>query len=174
MIRVCTEGDIKTVFEIINQAAERYKGVIPSDRWKEPYMPFNELLEEIESGILFWGFEREGGLAGVMGLQDVGDVALIRHAYTLPAEQNQGIAGQLLSFLCDKTDKPILIGTWAAADWAIRFYKNRNFRQVSTAEKNRLLKTYWSIPDRQVETSVVLGDRKWFEGKRDSSHAKTR
>ena len=174
MIRACTDKDVERIFHIVNQAAQRYKGVIPPDRWKDPYMPFQELLEEIESGVSFWGFEREGSIAGIMGLQDVGDVDLIRHAYTLPTAQNQGIAAQLLSFLCGKTDKPILIGTWAAADWAIRFYKNRNFRQVTPAEKDRLLKRYWSIPDRQVETSVVLADPKWFEGKRDSSHAKPR
>ncbi len=163
MIRTCSEKDLQTVFDIINTAAEKYKGVIPPDRWKAPYMSWDELIQEIGSGIVFWGFEQDEKMIGVMGLQDVRDVCLIRHAYTLPSEQNRGIAGKLLSFLCDLAEKPVLIGTWAAADWAVRFYENRNFRKVSAAEKDRLLRTYWSIPKRQIETSVVLADGKWFE-----------
>jgi N-acetylglutamate synthase-like GNAT family acetyltransferase len=163
VIRLCGDKDFDTMYAIINKAAEKYEGVIPPDRWETPYMPKDELKQEIKSGIVFWGCERNGKLVGVMGLQHVKDVTLIRHAYVLPAEQGQGIGSELLSFLAGQTSRPILIGTWAAADWAVRFYETRGFRLVPAEEKDRLLEKYWSIPRRQVETSVVLADQTWFQ-----------
>ncbi len=163
MIRRCIESDFEAVYEIVNGAAQAYRGVIPADRWHEPYMPPEELRREIESGVVFWGYAADGELVGVMGIQDVQDVTLIRHAYVRPAWQRKGIGGELLRHLCGLTDKPILVGTWADAEWAIRFYEKHGFRLVAPQEKGRLLRTYWSIPDRQVETSVVLAGPKWFE-----------
>jgi len=148
---------------IINDAAQAYRGVIPADRWREPYMPASELAKEIAAGVIFWGLERDGELLGVMGIQDRGDVTLIRHAYVLTAHQGQGIGGRLLRHLQAMSDKPILIGTWAAAEWAIRFYQRYGYRLVDPENKSRLLHRYWSIPERQVETSVVLGDVRWWE-----------
>ena len=161
MIRPCTNADVETIYSIINEAAQAYRGVIPADRWHEPYMPMDELRQEIEAGVKFWGFEQDGQLLGVMGIQDVQDVTLIRHAYVRTAARSHGIGGKLLAELRAKTNRPILIGTWAAATWAIRFYEKHGFRQVTPDDKNRLLKRYWSISDRQVETSVVLADEKW-------------
>ena len=162
MIRPCTETDFDTIFSIINEAAEAYRGVIPEDRWHEPYMPKDELRHEIDTGVRFWGWEEDGELVGVMGIQDVQDVTLIRHAYVRTAQRNKGIGGKLLSELRKLTGRPVLVGTWAAATWAIRFYEGHGFRLVTPKEKDRLLKKYWSIPERQVETSVVLGDERWF------------
>lgn len=164
MIRQCNDSDFETICSIINDAAKAYRGVIPKDRWKEPYMPRKELQHEIDSGVVFWGYEEDGQLIGVAGIQDVQAVTLIRHAYVRTDRQSQGIGGQLLVELAKKTTRPILIGTWADAHWAIRFYEKRGFRLVPAKEKDRLLKKYWSVPDRQVETSVVLADRKWFDG----------
>lgn len=127
-------------------------------------MPRDELRHEINHGVVFWGYDQDGRLAGVMGIQDVQDVTLIRHAYVLTARQHQGIGGELLSALRRKTSRPLLIGTWADALWAVHFYEKHGFLLVSPVEKNRLLKKYWSVPERQVETSVVLADQKWFEG----------
>jgi GNAT superfamily N-acetyltransferase len=163
MIRPSDDDDFATIYSIINDAAQAYQGVIPPDRWHEPYMSQDELRHEIREGIVFWGYyEEEGQLLGVMGIQNVQDVTLIRHAYVRPTRQNQGIGGKLLSALRRQTRRPILIGTWAAAVWAIRFYEKHGFRLVSSQEKERLLKKYWSIPERQIETSVVLADPKWF------------
>lgn len=162
-IRRCTGADFEAIYEIINEAAEAYRGVIPPDRWHEPYMPREELRQEIEVGVTFWGYEEGGRLLGVMGIQPVQDVTLIRHAYVRPAQQKQGIGGKLLAALRDQTDRPTLLGTWAAATWAIRFYEKHGFRRVSRLEKERLLREYWSIPERQVQTSVVLADATWFE-----------
>jgi N-acetylglutamate synthase-like GNAT family acetyltransferase len=158
MIRECKESDFKTIFEIINDAAQAYKGVIPRDRWHEPYMPFEELRKEIEDGVIFWGLEQDGELIGVMGIQDKGEVTLIRHAYVLARAQKLGIGTRLLRHLEGMTEKPILIGTWAVALWAISFYEKNGYILVSEEEKNRLLRKYWSIPERQVETSVVLAN----------------
>ncbi|MBC7238072.1 MAG: GNAT family N-acetyltransferase [Chloroflexi bacterium] len=164
-IRPCGEDDLAEMLEIINSAAEAYRGVIPPDRWHEPYMPMSELCAEIADGVIFYGYACQGRLLGIMGLQDRGDVFLIRHAYVRPEAQRQGIGGRLLAHLRNlvrlqaSADRQILIGTWAAATWAIRFYEKHGFRQVSPEEKNRLLRTYWRIPARQVETSVVLADR---------------
>lgn len=158
MIRRCKDADVRAIFTIINDAAQAYRGAIPPDRWKEPYMPEQELRHEIDSGVAFWGYEDDGELVGVMGIQDVADVTLIRHAYVRTSHRNRGIGAELLSHLRTLTDKPILIGTWKAATWAIRFYEKHGFRVVSEQEKNRLLRKYWSIPARQIETSVVLAE----------------
>ena len=161
MIRECTESDFKTIFEIINDAAQAYKGVISKDRWHEPYMPFEELRKEIENGVVFWGLERDGQLLGVMGIQDKGEVTLIRHAYVWTRAQKLGIGTRLLQHLESMTEKPVLIGTWADSLWAISFYKKNGYTLLSEEEKNRLLRKYWSIPERQVETSVVLANQTW-------------
>ena len=169
MIRKCKESDFNTIFEIINDAAQAYKGVIPQDRWHEPYMSHAELRAQIDDGIVFWGLERDGQLLGVMGIQDKGDVTLIRHAYVLTKAQNRGIGKKLLQHLQSMTEKPILIGTWAAASWAVSFYQKNGYKLVSEEEKNRLLRKYWSIPKRQVETSVVLANQSWQQGQSEGS-----
>jgi N-acetylglutamate synthase-like GNAT family acetyltransferase len=156
MIRQCAENDFEAIYEIVNDAAQAYRGIIPADRWKEPYMPREELRHEIDSGVRFWGLEENGQLAGVMGIQDVADVTLIRHAYVRSAMRNLGIGSRLLEHLATLAGRPLLVGTWAAATWAVRFYERHGFRLVSPEEKDRLLKKYWSIPERQIETSVVL------------------
>ena len=160
MIRQCSDDDFEMIYEIINDAALAYKGIIPKDRWKEPYMSREELRHEIDEGVVFWVYEEDGKLKGVMGIQDVQDVTLIRHAYVRTAERNKGIGSKLMSHLRQMTARPILIGTWADAVWAIWFYEKHGFRLVSTEEKNRLLKKYWRIPERQVETSVVLAEQR--------------
>ena len=162
-IRQCHAADFETMLEIINDAAQAYKGVIPSDRWHEPYMSGDYLRREIEAGVAFWGYEASGNLVGVMGIQDVQDVTLIRHAYVRTRQRGRGIGGMLLTHFISLIHRPILIGTWAAAGWAIRFYEKHGFRLVTWDDKERLLRKYWSIPDRQTETSVVLADRGWFE-----------
>jgi len=156
MIRPCTDSDITEIFNIINDAAQAYRGVIPADRWHEPYMPLEELKDEIAHEVKFWGFEENGRLVGVMGMQPVKDVTLIRHAYVNTAMRNQGIGGKLLAHLLGQIDGKILVGTWKAAVWAVRFYEQRGFQLTGEEDKNRLLKTYWNIPERQIETSVVL------------------
>ncbi|MFC1821820.1 GNAT family N-acetyltransferase [Thermodesulfobacteriota bacterium] len=162
MIRPCQEKDFEDTYAIINDAAIVYQGVIPEDRWKEPYMPRDELAHEIDEGVVFWGYEQGGELLGVMGIQDIKDVTLIRHAYIRTGNQRRGIGEKLLAQLRRKTDRPILIGTWADASWAIGFYEKHGFGLVTPEEKNRLLKKYWNIPARQIETSVVLADERWF------------
>ena len=166
MIRQCREIDIDTIYSIINGAAEAYKGVIPEDCRKEPYMSGDELRREIDAGVVFWGYEENGALVGVMGIQQVQNVTLIRHAYVCTASQGQGIGGELLAFLRAQTSRPVLIGTWADATWAIRFYEKHGFQLVSQEEKERLLRKYWSIPDRQIEASIVLVDEKWLHMRR--------
>jgi N-acetylglutamate synthase-like GNAT family acetyltransferase len=161
LIRKCEDRDLKALYEIINDAAQAYKGFIPADRWHEPYMSKDELRSEIDHGVAFWGFEEGGELQGVMGLQDVQDVTLIRHAYVRTGRRRSGIGGELLRFLLDQTAKPVLIGTWAAATWAVAFYQKHGFTRVTEWEKNFLLKKYWTIPERQVEISVVLADARW-------------
>jgi GNAT superfamily N-acetyltransferase len=160
MIRECKLSDIDAIFEIINDAARAYKGIIPEDRWHEPYMPLDEIEHEINVGVVFWGIEQDNQLAGVMGIQDRGDVTLIRHAYVLSKFRRRGIGEKLLRHLESLTDKPILIGTWKDASWAIAFYQKNGYALVSDEEKNRLLRRYWSIPERQIETSVVLAGQK--------------
>lgn len=161
MIRACNAQDFEDMYVIINEAAEAYRGVIPQDCWKDPYMPKEELRAEIEAHVVFWGFEDEGALIGVMGLQEVQDVSLIRHAYVRTLEQNRGVGKNILTFLRARTTRPLLVGTWADAKWAIRFYEKHGFRLVTPKEKDMLLRRYWSISDRQIETSVVLADEKW-------------
>lgn len=148
---------------IVNDAAQAYRGVIPADRWHEPYMPADELTKEIAAGIAFWVAEEEGRPLGVMGIQDKGEVALVRHAYTSTAAQRKGVGTRLLRHVESLTDKPILIGTWADASWAIDFYRRNGYTVVTHGEKDRLLQKYWSIPARQIETSVVLADKRWTE-----------
>jgi len=163
MIRKSVDDDFAAMLAIINDAARAYRGVIPADRWHEPYMPADELSKEIANGVVFWVAEHEGRLAGLMGIQDKGDVALVRHAYVASDMQKSGVGTTLLRHVQSLTDNPILIGTWAAAAWAIEFYRRNGFTVVSTTQKDRLLRKYWSIPARQVETSVVLADRRWME-----------
>jgi N-acetylglutamate synthase-like GNAT family acetyltransferase len=151
------------MYEIINDAARAYKGVIPADRWHEPYMPREYLRHEIDAGVVFWGYEEKGRLTGVMGIQVVQDVTLIRHAYVRTTERNKGIGGRLITHLKTLITRPALVGTWAAATWAVRFYEQHGFRVVTWDEKERLLRKYWSIPERQTETSVVLADERWRE-----------
>ena len=160
-IRRSTAADVPAIFAIVNDAAQAYRGVIPADRWHEPYMPMAELESEIAAGVQFWLAEEGGKLFGVMCIQDKGDVALVRHAYTATAAQRKGVGTQLLKHVEALNAKPVLIGTWADAKWAIDFYVRNGYRVVSHADKERLLRQYWSIPARQIETSVVLADRRW-------------
>lgn len=162
MIRKCVDSDFETVWQIINDAAQSYQGIIPSDLWKYPYMSKEYLRQEIESGVVFWGLEEQAELIGVMGMQEVRDVTLIRHAYVRTTERNRGIGGKLISFLMAMTRRPVLVGTWAASEWAIRFYEKHGFTQVDWDEKELLLRKYWSIPDRQIKLSVVMANRDWF------------
>ena len=155
-IRPCRDDERPAIVGIVNAAAEAYRGVIPADRWREPYMDAAELDREIAAGVRFWGCEAQGRLAGVMGIQAVRDVDLIRHAYVRPDVQGEGVGRRLLEHLLASAERPLLVGTWAAAEWAIRFYRRNGFEPVTTEQKDHLLKTYWSIPERQVETSVVL------------------
>jgi N-acetylglutamate synthase-like GNAT family acetyltransferase len=163
MIRRCDDCDFDLIWVIINDGAQAYRGTIPEDRWTEPYMSREKLQHEIDDGVVFWGYEDAGNLLGVMGLQQVRDVTLIRHAYVRTTNQKQGIGAHLLSHLRLLAKDPVLIGTWADAVWAIRFYERHGFQMVSAKEKERLLKQYWKIPERQIETSVVLADAKWWE-----------
>jgi N-acetylglutamate synthase-like GNAT family acetyltransferase len=163
MIRQCADSDFDVMLAIINEAARAYKGVIPDDRWHEPYMRERELRHEIDHGVAFLGHEQEGDLVGLMGVQPIQDVTLIRHAYVRTTDQQHGIGRGLLDYLHARTSNPMLVGTWADADWAIQFYERRGFRVVSPEEKDRLLRRYWSVPERQIETSVVLADERWFD-----------
>ncbi|HEV2688537.1 MAG TPA: GNAT family N-acetyltransferase [Bryobacteraceae bacterium] len=156
MIRRCTDVDVDAIEAIINEAAQAYRGVIPPDCWHEPYMTRSDLMTEIAAGVEFWGWDEAGDLIGIMGLQKVRDATLIRHAYVKPAHQGRGIGGELLIALKGQATGALLVGTWTAAEWAIRFYQRHGFRLASTEAKNQLIKRYWSIPLRQQETSVVL------------------
>jgi GNAT superfamily N-acetyltransferase len=155
-IRPCREDERAAILAIVNAAAEAYRGVIPADRWQEPYMPAHELDGEIAAGVAFWGYEADGELVGVMGIQPLDDVDLIRHAYVSPASQRQGIGGALLDHVARSATRRMLVGTWAEADWAISFYRRNGFELLPPERSAALLKAYWSIPDRQIETSVVL------------------
>ena len=165
MIRKCLQSDFDEILEIINDGAQAYKGVIPADRWHEPYMSRSELEKQLHQKVVFWACISGDSLGGVMGIQHVKDVTLIRHAYVRRLFQRRGIGSKLLTALCQKSDRPFLIGTWAAATWAIQFYQKHGFELVPADEIATLLTEYWSIPERQVETSVVLGDNKWFAHK---------
>jgi len=155
-IELLARESFADILEIVNDAARAYRGVIPADRWHEPYMPAEELRAEMAAGVAFWGFARDGRLAGVMGLQQVQDVALIRHAYTRTAIRGSGVGSALLEHLKTQAKAPLLVGTWKAATWAVRFYEKRGFVLTSASEKEMLLRRYWSIPARQIEESVVL------------------
>jgi GNAT superfamily N-acetyltransferase len=157
-LRRCRDDERAAILAIINAAAKAYRGVIPADRWHEPYMSPRELDCEIAAGVTFWGYDADGALIGVMGIQPVGNVNLIRHAYVAPGSQRQGVGAALLEHLGRSTSRRMLVGTWAAADWAIRFYRRHGFELVSPESKADLLKTYWRVPDRQIETSVVLAN----------------
>ena len=161
MIRAATKADFHDIYEIINDAASAYKGVIPADRWHEPYMPEEDLQGQINDGVEFWCYVESNKVVGVMGIQNKSDVTLIRHAYVRTVARKKGIGGKLLQHLSMLTKKPILIGTWAKATWAIDFYKKHGFRLTTDDEKERLLRKYWNIPVRQVETSVVLANSDW-------------
>ena len=162
MIRSCQPADVEDICEVINDAAAAYRGVIPPDSWREPYMSREELSRECASGVVFSGFYEDAHLAGVMGLQFVADVVLIRHAYTRTARQRRGIGATLLAHVRWQTDRPMLVGTWKAATWAVRFYEREGFGLVRGEDTNTLLQRYWTVPDRQIDESVVLADRRWF------------
>jgi N-acetylglutamate synthase-like GNAT family acetyltransferase len=168
-VRKSVESDLPAILAIVNEAAQAYRGVIPADRWHEPYMPMPELQREISDGVVFWVAEEEERILGVMGIQDRGDVALVRHAYVTPNIQRKGVGTTLLRHVEGLDDKPILIGTWASASWAIEFYRRNGFTVVPDIDKDRLLRTYWSIPVRQIETSVVLADQRWMTARRAPS-----
>ena len=157
-VRPCREDELTTVLAIVNAAAEAYRGVIPADRWHEPYMPLDELRREVAAGVELWGLESGGELIGVMGIQPVRDVDLIRHAYVLPGRQRQGAGAALLEHLRGRSARRMLVGTWAAAEWAIDFYRRHGFELVPRDRTAALLQRYWSIPARQIETSVVLSN----------------
>jgi GNAT superfamily N-acetyltransferase len=157
-IRPCRDDEREAILAIVNVAAEAYRGVIPADRWHDPYMSSSELDNEIRAGVAFWGYEADGELIGIMGIQPVREVDLIRHAYVITGNQRRGVGGELIEHLRRLSDRPMLVGTWAAADWAINFYLRHGFELVSPERKTALLKTYWTIPDRQIETSVVLAN----------------
>jgi len=163
MIRLCDERDFDQVWAIINDGAHAYKGVIPEDCWTEPYMSKNELRHEIDDGVAFWGYEESAKLVAVMGFQPVRDVTLIRHAYVATSSQRTGIGARLLSHLRKLTPGPVLIGTWSDAVWAIRFYEKHDFQVVRPQQKDRLLRQYWTVPERQIEASMVLADPRWWE-----------
>ena len=164
LIRRSADADFAAMLAIVNDAARAYHGAIPADRWHDPYMSADELQREIAAGVVFWVVEQEGRLSGVMGIQDKGEVALVRHAYVAPTAQRTGVGTGLLRHVESLVDKPILIGTWAAASWAIDFYRRNGFTLLPSGQKDRLLRTYWSIPERQIETSVVLASGRWMAG----------
>lgn len=163
MIRECLESELGTIYEIINDSAMAYKDRIPADRWKDPYMTMDELKEQIRDGVVFYCFEDGDRLLGVMGIQDREDVKLIRHAYVRTSARRVGIGVQLLNYLRKGQKKPVLIGTWADATWAIDFYQKNGFHLVESEERKLLLKKYWTVPERQIETSVVLADGQYHQ-----------
>jgi len=160
----CDRDDIETICKIINDGARKYAGVIPEDCWHDPYMSMDDLKAEIDAGVQFWGLQRSGRLAGVMGIQDKGPVTLIRHAYVLQHHHRKGIGARLLRHLESLTEKPILIGTWQAARWAVSFYGKHGYWKLNRAQTIQALETYWSISPRQVETSVVMTNSRWPGG----------
>lgn len=168
-IRKLRVPDLDAALSIINEAARAYRGVIPADRWHEPYMPRTELEAEIGNGVMFWVAEEDGLLSGVMGIQDKGAVALVRHAYIAPTVQRKGVGTMLLRQVASLAEKPLLIGTWADASWAIEFYRRNGFALVTKADKDSLLRKYWSIPERQIETSVVLADGRWMNARQPAA-----
>jgi GNAT superfamily N-acetyltransferase len=162
MIRDCGLPDFDTILDIVNTAAEAYRAFIPAKEWTDPYMPAEELRQDLAAGVSFVGREQAGSLVGIMGSQPVRDVVLIRHAYVRPEWQRHSIGSALLGELCRRTQRPMLIGTWAASSWAIRFYEKHGFRRVPEARREALLRRYWTVPDAQIAASVVLADREWW------------
>lgn len=162
MIRQCQPAELDDICAVINDGAAAYRGVIAADCWNDPYMSGGELRRELDAAVLFSGCYEGGRLLAVMGLQQVGDVALIRHAYTRTANQGTGMGTALLAHLRSQTDRPMLVGTWKAATWAVRFYQSRGFGLVNAPQKDALLRRYWTVPERQIEESVVLADAQWF------------
>lgn len=167
MIRRCRPDDFEAIWSIINDGAGAYRGIIPADRWQMPYMDRPELQTQLDEGVEFWGYEDAGELVAVMGIQPVQDVTLIRHAYVRTTRRRGGLGAHLLTHLTGLVATPVLIGTWAAADWAIHFYEKNGFRRVPSHEKDQLLRRYWNIPESQIETSVVLADTNWLGQFRD-------
>jgi GNAT superfamily N-acetyltransferase len=157
-VRRCDDQDLATMLAIVNDAAVAYRGVIPADRWHEPYMPEAELRQEIAAGVEFWGLETDDGLIGIMGVQPVRDVELIRHAYVRPDRQRHGVGAELIEHLRRRSARRLLVGTWAAATWAIAFYQRHGFELVAPVRAAELLRSYWTIPERQIDTSVVLAN----------------
>jgi N-acetylglutamate synthase-like GNAT family acetyltransferase len=157
-VRRCRKDERSVILEIINAAAEAYRGIIPADRWHDPYMSLPELDSEISAGVAFWAYDNDGEVIGVMGIQPVRDVDLIRHAYVRPGNQRRGIGAALISHIRSMSSRQMLVGTWAAATWAIAFYQQHGFEVVPADQKTALLKSYWTIPERQIETSVVLAN----------------
>lgn len=160
-IRKSNAADSEPMLALVNAAAQAYRGVIPEDRWREPYMSAYELQQEIAAGVDFWVARDHDRLLGVMGIQDKAEVELVRHAYVEPTAQRKGIGTRLLRHVLGLARKPVLVGTWADAIWAIEFYRKNGFTPVPATDKDRLLRQYWSIPDRQIETSVVLANGRW-------------
>lgn len=164
MISKSKHEDFNEIYRIINDGATAYQGIIPMDSWSEPYMTKEELETQINEGVQFWTYTENGVIIGVMGIQFKEVVTLIRHAYVLTTKRNLGVGSRLLGHLCSISTTPILIGTWADAEWAVKFYQKHGFRLLPKEEKDRLLHKYWTIPNRQIETSVVLASFNW-EGK---------
>ena len=156
VIRQCRDDETSTILAIVNAAAEAYRDVIPADRWHDPYMSAEQLQRDVAVGVDFWGYELDGALIGVMGIQSVRDVDLIRHAYVKPGNQRLGVGAALITHLRSLSTRRLLVGTWADATWAIRFYQREGFALVPPSRTAMLLKSYWDIPERQIETSVVL------------------
>lgn len=157
MIRRLLSREFGIILKIINEAAKSYRGVIPDDMWRDPYMPEDKLKEEIKSGVRFYGWEEKGEIVGVMGIQEVKDVTLVRHAYVLPSFQRKGIGGKLLRYIMKLATFPdILVGTWRDATWAVKFYQKHGFKLLPLEEKDNLLRKYWNISERQIKASVVL------------------
>lgn len=162
MICLCEEKDFQEIYEIINDAATAYRGIIPADRWHEPYMTKDELRKQIDEGVQFWCHKEGEEIMGVMGIQFKGNATLIRHAYVRTINRRKGIGSKLLELLCAISTTPVLIGTWEDAKWAIGFYQKHGFELLPKIEKDKLLRKYWSIPERQVDTSVVLASSDWI------------
>ena len=157
MIIEYTKSDNSKILYVINDAAAKYKGVIPDNCWHEPYMSDRELLNEFKDGVRMFGYVHNNQLIGVIGYQEIKDVVLIRHAYTLTTYQGKGKGSALLEFLLNKNQNSrLLIGTWKSAKWAIRFYEKFGFVLHAKDESALLLKKYWNIPSKQIENSVVL------------------
>lgn len=167
MLRPCRPNDFDAIWTVINDGATAYRGVIPPDRWHTPYMDRAELQTQLAAGVRFWAIDEDGALLAVMGIQPAQDVTLIRHAYVRTAHQRRGLGAQLLRHLLDQVETPVLVGTWADAHWAIGFYEKNGFTVVANTEKDRLLRCYWNVPERQIETSVVLADSAWLGRIRD-------